>query len=125
MVDAARCVACSTAVRKRRSSRALQAVAVGDVDQLVIGRHALLLGKEGAARAADEIHLVELEIAEGADHRVDLARDQRRRQREVDVDQLDVGELQAVLRQHGAQQRVLEAADREADLAALQVGDRS
>mgnify|MGYP000682772413 CR=1 FL=1 len=57
-------------------------------------------------------------------HRVDLARDQGRREREIDVDQLDVGQRQAVLLQHGPQQRFLEAADREADLAALEIGDR-
>jgi putative hydroxymethylpyrimidine transport system substrate-binding protein len=34
--------------------------------------------------------LVELEIAEGADHRVDLSGQERRREGEVDVDQLDL-----------------------------------
>ena len=42
--------------------------AVGDKDQLVVGRHALFLGVEGTAVAALQVGLVQLEAAERADH---------------------------------------------------------
>ena len=83
----------------------------------------MLLGIEGAPGPALELELVELEIAKRADHRVDLAGEQCGREGKVDVDQLDVVELQAVMAEHRAEQGVLEAADREADLAAPEVGD--
>src|SRR3546814_19834250 len=57
-------------------------------------------------------------------HRIDLAGDQRRRQREVHVDQLDVGEAEPDRPEHGVQRRLLGAGDREADLAALQIRER-
>ena len=71
-----------------------------------------------------DVHLVELEVAVGADHGIDLAREQRRREREVDIDQRHVLDPEAVALEHGAEQRVLEAADRVADRTALEVGDR-
>ena len=47
-------------------------IVMGDEDQLVIGRHAMLLREEGAPFRACEAHLRQLEIAEAADRRVDL-----------------------------------------------------
>ena len=55
---------------------ALVAVAVGDEDQLVIGRHAFFLDVEGAALDAFLGHLGQLEVAEGAGDGIDLARQQ-------------------------------------------------
>ena len=104
--------------------RVVPPVGAGHDDQLVVGRHAVLLDVEGAAGPALQLHLVQFEIAVGADHRIDLPRQQRGREREVDVDQGHVLHADAVRFEHGAEQRVLEAADREADGAALQVGER-
>src|SRR3546814_5226455 len=82
--------------------RVAHPIAVGDVDQLVVGRHAVLLDIEGAPGPPDDVHLVQLEVAVGTDHRIDLAGDQRRRQREVHVDQLrseeHTSELQSLMR---------------------------
>ena len=50
----------------------------GDVDQLVIGRHAVLLRVEGDRRMALELELDQLDIAVAVDRRVDLAGEQRR-----------------------------------------------
>src|SRR3546814_16235816 len=44
-------------------------------------------------------------------------------QGEVDVDQGHVGQVDAVRRQHPAQQRILEAADGKADAPPLEIGD--
>ncbi len=108
---------------KASEGRIADAVAVGHVDELVIGRHPLLLRVEGASGVAGEIHLVELEIAKGADDRIHLARDQRRGEREADIDELDVLHREPMPAQHGLQQGVLEAAHRVADLPPPQVGD--
>ena len=72
---------------ERRDCLVLCAIAVSDVDELVIDRHAMLLGVEGQALSALDLQLVELEVAEGADDGVDLAGDQRGREAEVDIDE--------------------------------------
>src|SRR3546814_1231275 len=96
---------------------------MGDVDQLVVGRHAFFLGIEATPGKAFQFKLIELEVAEGADDRVDLARHQRRRQRPVHVDQFDIIEGETMPCQHGAEQRLLDSRHREADPAALEVGE--
>ena len=111
--------------RKEAADRVpVHAVGVGDIDQLVIARHAFLLHREAAAGAALDLHLVQLEVAIGADHRVDLSRHQRGREREVDVDQRHVVQPQPGAGQHRGQQRLLDPGDGIADAAALQVGQR-
>src|SRR3546814_158908 len=92
----------------------IHGLSVGDVDQLVVGRHAFFLGIEATPGKAFQFKLIELEIAEGADHRVDLARHQRRRQRPVHVDQLDIIEGESMPSPHGAEQRLLDSRPREA-----------
>src|SRR3546814_15358323 len=52
---------------------------VGDVDQLVIGRNAFLLGIEATARNPFQFKLVELELAESTDDGIDLPRHTRGR----------------------------------------------
>ena len=92
--------------------------------QLVIGGDAFFLDIEGTPRVAFDIHLVELEVAVGADHCIDLAGDQRGRQRPVDVDHLDIVQRQAVRLEHGAHQRLFVTAHRVTDLLALEIGQR-
>jgi hypothetical protein len=100
-----------------------RAVARGHEDQLVEGRHAMFLDVEAPAGPAFQRHLVELEIAIGADHRVDLARHQRRRQREIDVGQRHVLEAEAGGLEHRADDGLVGARDRIADPLALEVGN--
>ena len=102
-----------------------QALDIGHQHKFIIGRHAVFLGEEGAARPADDVHLVEFEVAEGPDDRVHLPGQDGRRQAEVDVDQGDVLKAQAGVGQHGAQKGILEPADGIAHGAALQVGQRA
>ena len=59
--------------QKPRQARIVQGRGIGDIDQLVIGRHTFLFDVKGAPRPLDDIHLIQLEIAESANHRVDLA----------------------------------------------------
>ncbi len=108
-------------VEKAAQHLFVHALRVGHQDQLVIARHAFLLDIEGAAFIAFDGQLIELEIAVGADHRIDLAGEEGGREREIDVHQGDVVEGEAVAREHGAEQSVLEAADGKANLAAFQV----
>ena len=56
----------------------LQPVIVGHYDQLVIGGHAMLFGIKGQALEALNLELVQLEVAKGADHRIDLSRHEGR-----------------------------------------------
>ena len=58
--------------QKPRDHVLVHRVAVGDVDQLVIGRQTLFLDVETGAIDAFDIHLVQLEIAEGPDDRIHL-----------------------------------------------------
>ena len=53
-------------------------VLFGDDDQFVIGRYALFFRVKCPAGTFDDVHLVELEITEGADHSIDFPRNQRR-----------------------------------------------
>jgi len=105
-------------------ARISEPILVGDEDQLVIGRHAMLLREEGAAGPTLDRELVQLEIPEGADHCIHLPREQRRREREIHIDQLDIRQGEASLLQHASEHGILETADREADLAPLQVRER-
>ena len=98
---------------------------MGHDDQLVIGRHALFLQIEGAARMADDVHLVQLEIAEGADHSIDLPGNQGRRERPVDVHLLDIVHREPVRLEHAFEQGVFQPRHGKADPLALEVGNRA
>ena len=117
-------VASSTAARKRGSRGSSRSFGAGRVDQLVIGRHAVLFRVEGDAGLALESELDQLDIAVAVDRRIDLARHQRRHQVEIDVDQRHVlgGEPRRL--EDGVEIGVLQPGDRIADLLALEVGER-
>ncbi len=111
-------------IQQARQALVVELVLVRHQDQFVIERHAVIFRIEGAAGFAGDVHLVQLEIAEGADGAVHLAGEDRGREREIHVHQRHVLQGQAVLSQHGLEQRILEAADRIADGFAFQVGHR-
>ncbi len=103
--------------------RRVQLVGSRDIDQLVINRHAFFLDEEAFAGHAFDGHLVQFDIAVSAHNRIDLLRHQRRREREIHIDQFDIREFDTVLAENGAEQSFLGSGDRIADLLALEIGD--
>ena len=82
-------------VEEAGEARVVHLVVLGDEDELVVDRNAVLFRVEGDARPVLDVELVQLEIAERADHRIDRASHQGLRKREVDVDELHVVEGEA------------------------------
>ena len=66
-------------------------LAVGDEDQLVVGRDAELVDRGDDRVFAALAQVDALDVAEAAEHRLGAAADQRRQQAEADVDRLHVG----------------------------------
>ena len=66
-----------------------QRLAVGDQDQLVVGRHAELVDRGDHRVFAALAQVDALDVAEAAEHRLGAAAEQRRQQAEADVDRLD------------------------------------
>ncbi len=108
--------------QKFRQSRVGEAGCVGEQDQLVGGRHAVILGQEHHRLQPGLSELDVLISAESADHRIHLVRHQRRHQCEIHVHQRHVRKAEPGMAQHRADQRLFHAGDRIADLLALKIG---
>ena len=109
-------------IDKAAETRITKGLVVRHENELVIGRHTIFFNEKGPAGQPFDGHLIQLEIPEGPDNRIDLPGQQGGGERKVDVDKFNITQLQTDSGQHRLEQRGFKAADRIADGFPLQVG---